>query len=517
MSSDPLVKNPLPVSDPAPAVSAEAPPLAGPGGLDLREPFRLQGIIERTRALKDLLRLKPFDTSTEQGRSRERYRRAMLTTFASVMARGVTILTSLMTVRLTVRYLGTERYGLWMTVSSVVSMMWFADLGIGNGLLTRISEAHGKDDRESLHRYVSSAFFILGGVAAVLAGLFALVYPFIPWPRVFNVTSAIAVREAGPAVVVFFCSFALNMPLDVVQRVKTGHQEGFEGTLWGVAGNLLGFVFLLEAMHLKVGLPWLLLAIFGGPFLGVLGNWAHEFGWKRPWLLPRWAYWDPAAARKIMGTGSMFLIMQVCGVFVVTVDNIIIAQVLGPGAVTQYSVPMRMFILLNTVANMFVIPLWPAYGEALARGDVPWVKRTVVRSVSFSLLTFGPVALFLAVFGKIIVRFWVGPQIQPSYLLLSGAAVWIIVNVCGNALGTFLNGANLLKFQVLLYALSAIVMLPAKVICAKVFGLSGVVWVTALTTVLGTVAVAVYSYQVLHKLEISSPARREAEYAPAKP
>jgi O-antigen/teichoic acid export membrane protein len=517
MSSDPPVKNSLPVSDPPPVILAEALPSAGSAVVDLAEPFRLQGILDRIRAMKGLLRLKPFDTTTEQGRSRERYRRAMLTTFSSVLARVVTVSTALIAVRLTVRYLGGERYGLWMTITSVVAMMAFADLGIGNGLLNCISEAHGREDRESLHRYVSSAFFILGGIAVLLLGLFALVYPFVPWPRVFNVSSATAVREAGPAVVVFLCCCALNMPLDVVQRVKTGHQEGFETNLWNAAGSLTGFTLLLVAMHLKAGLPWLVLAVSGGPLLGILGNWSHEFGWKRPWLLPRRTYWDPAAARKIMGTGAMFLVIQLCGIFVVTVDNIVIAQILGPGAVTQYAVPMRMFLMLSSAACLFVSPLWPAYGEALARGDVKWVKRTVIRSVVLSFATFGPVALGLAVFGKTIVHVWVGPQIQPSYLLLAGAAVWIMVNVCGNALGTFLNGANLLKFQVLIYAATAIVNLPAKVFCAKAFGLAGVVWVTALTTVLGTVAVAVYAYRVLHKLESSSKARREAEYATVRP
>ncbi len=119
-------------------------------GVDLMGIFSIQGIIGRIRAMKHLLRLKPFDTSTEQGRSRERYRRAALTTFASVTAKAVTVLTALITVRLTVRYLGTERYGLWMTITSVVAMMAFADLGIGNGLLNCISEAHGKRVRVCL-------------------------------------------------------------------------------------------------------------------------------------------------------------------------------------------------------------------------------------------------------------------------------------------------------------------------------------------------------------------------------
>jgi O-antigen/teichoic acid export membrane protein len=474
-------------------------------------------ILHRARTLKGLLKLKPFDVSTQEGRSLERYRRAALTTLTSVMARCVAVVTGLITVRLTVRYLGTERYGLWMTITSVVSMMAFADLGIGNGLLNSVSEAHGRDDRESVRKYVTSAFFVLLGIATALLASFAIAYPLVPWPRVFNVSSAQAVREAGPAVVVFLVCFALNMPLDVVQRVQTGYQEGFETSLWQVAGAVTGFAFLLLAMHFKAGLPWLILSLSGGPLLGILANWSHEFVWVRPWLLPDWTCWDAAAARKILGTGVMFVVIQACGIFTVSVDNIVITQVLGPAAVTQYAVPMRMFILVRSAAAMFVMPLWPAYGEALSRGDVHWARKTLARSIGFTVLAFGPLALGLALFGKPIVHVWVGPQIQPPNLLLWGAAVWVIVDLCGNAVGIFLFGANLLKLQAVLYAVTAMVNLPVKVLAAKSFGLSGVIWATALIAPLGAGASAVYAYRFLKKIKNSSRPRMEAEFQTVKP
>ncbi len=465
---------------------------------------RVWGILDRVRAMKGLLLAGSADTSTEGGRSRERYRRAALTTFTSVLARCVTVVTGLITVRLTVHYLGTERYGLWMTITSVVAMMSFADLGIGNGLLNSISEAHGRDDRDSVRKYVSSAFFVLLGIAFATSGLLAIIYPLVSWPRLFNVSSITAAREAGPAVVVFLVCFALNMPLDVVQRVQTGYQEGFETNLWAVGGALLGFIWLLIAMHFKVGLPWLILSLSGGPLVGVLGNWSHEFGWVRPWLLPRWSYWDRAAARKILGTGVMFLVIQVCGIFTVSVDNIVITQTLGPAAVAQYAVPMRMFLLVRSVAQMFVLPLWPAYGEALSRGDVKWAGKTAVRSIGFSLLVFGPVILGLALFGKTLVHVWVGPEIQPSHLLLWGAAVWVMVDLCGNALLVFLMGANFLRFVTIVMVATALANLPAKVMGARMFGLNGVVWTTALTAVLATVAISIYSYRVLNRMGAKS-------------
>jgi len=50
------------------------------------------------------------------------------------------------TVPLTLNYLGSEHYGLWMTISSVSVMLGFADLGIGNGVLNAVADAYGRDD-----------------------------------------------------------------------------------------------------------------------------------------------------------------------------------------------------------------------------------------------------------------------------------------------------------------------------------------------------------------------------------
>jgi O-antigen/teichoic acid export membrane protein len=97
--------------------------------------------------LTNLLRFTQFDTSTSEGRASERHRRIALTGLVSVAAKAVSIITMLIVVPLTLNYLGAERYGLWMTISSVIAMMVFADFGIGNGLMNAITESYGKNDK----------------------------------------------------------------------------------------------------------------------------------------------------------------------------------------------------------------------------------------------------------------------------------------------------------------------------------------------------------------------------------
>jgi O-antigen/teichoic acid export membrane protein len=126
-------------------------------------------LLKKTKSALSVFRFRPFDTSTEAGRSKERLRRAAITTVSAGGARAIAVLASLVTVPLTFHYLGAERYGLWMVLISIIGMMSFADLGIGNGLVNAISDAYGRDDQRLAKESVTSAFVIMVVIALVLA------------------------------------------------------------------------------------------------------------------------------------------------------------------------------------------------------------------------------------------------------------------------------------------------------------------------------------------------------------
>src|SRR3984957_323827 len=122
--------------------------------------------------LRQLIQFRDPRNTTLDSRGAERNRRAFLTGGAATLARVVQVGTSLVTVPLTLKYLGNERFGLWMTISSVLAMAAFADFGVGNGVLNTVAKAYGKDDVEGIRKAVSSGFAVLNLIAASLLLLF---------------------------------------------------------------------------------------------------------------------------------------------------------------------------------------------------------------------------------------------------------------------------------------------------------------------------------------------------------
>lgn len=440
----------------------------------------LSGMRGRIRAFFALLRFKPFAGDTAEDRARERHRRAALTALASVSARSISVASALITVPLTLHYLGAERYGLWMAISSVIALLGFTDLGLGNGLINAVARANGQDDRDVARRSVSSAFYLLLAMAAGTACVFYTVYSRIPWEKVFNVQTPGAMADAGPAMAMFVGWFLLGLPLSVVPRVQTGYQEGFYNSLWQALGNTAALVGLLIAIACEANLRWLVGVMAGVPVVATLCNGIHLFWVRRPWLRPSLKVVTRAAAENILHAGAFFFILQVAAVVTFTSDSLIIAQLFGSVSVPEYTVPMRLFSLAPMMLSMMLSPLWPAYGESAARGDVAWIRRTLIRSLWLALLVTGIPCLLLVMFGHSLLNFWVGPSLQVSSLLLVSMGVLTMMSGAGESVAMFLNGTNTIRFQAMTATITCMAALAAKIFFGRWLGLPGIVLGTVL-------------------------------------
>jgi hypothetical protein len=191
-----------------------------------------------------------------RSRSRERYRRAALTFAATVTTKTVALAALLISVPLGIGYLGSERFGVWMTALSAAGLLSFANLGFDKGLLNALAAADSRDDRAAAGRLVATAFLLLGAVFAALLALFALFYPVTPWARLLNVGQA-AAADAGPVMAALTLCALLALLASLVDTVQAAYQEGFLNGLWEGIGNLLALAALGAAILCGMSLPWL--------------------------------------------------------------------------------------------------------------------------------------------------------------------------------------------------------------------------------------------------------------------
>jgi O-antigen/teichoic acid export membrane protein len=429
-----------------------------------------------------------LDSFTEKDRGRRRFLRVGLTGAATLAARGTTVLIGLVTLPLTSHYLGKERFGLWLTLSSFITWVSIADLGLSNSLINALSMADGKEDKSQAQQAVASAFWMTLAVAAVLILTAVLAVPLVHWPQVFNVTSPEAASEIAPALLVICLFCALRLPSSIVNCIYQGYQEGYVYQLWNGLSGMLGAVGLIAAIKLQAGLPWLTVAFLGSMLLADLLSAIYLFGWRREWLLPRWQFFNWQQAKWLLRQGSQFWVAQMSAVMMLQTSLLIVSLVFGAGESAGFGTTLRLFGLIGAVQTAFVAPLWAAYGEAAARRDYGWLSQTFTRSVKISLLWSLPAALTMFAAAPLLFKFLVTSDVTADWHLRLAVMATEILNSVARCISTLLNGLGAVRSQALIGPIGGIANLALAWLLAKKVGIPGVAWATALCLLLFWIA-----------------------------
>lgn len=420
----------------------------------------------------------------EEERGQERQRRILYSGLVGMLSKALSAAATLITIPLTLRYLGDERFGLWMAISSLIALLSFADLGIGNGLLNTVSSANRKDNHQALKKSISSATLVLCVIAVIMVTIFGFAYSYINWATLFHLTTPVAIEEAGPAALIFIILFALNLPISITQKVQAGLQLGFLSNIWQIIASIFTIVAILLVVNLKVKLPYLVLAQAGSPVIIGLLNGVIFFSGQYKSLAPKFSLANIFSGFAILKAGSPFFILQIVAALMYSSDGFIIARVLGAQDVPMFSVSDKIFSLVTVVISTSLIPLWPAYSEALARGDIAWSVYIFKKSICYSLVTSVVLVLTLIFFGQSIIDYWIGESMVIPFGLIIGMGIWKVLESIGSALAMFLNGASIVSIQAKIAIITAILTIVLKFQLVEMYGISGSIYATIICYVL---------------------------------
>jgi O-antigen/teichoic acid export membrane protein len=401
-----------------------------------------------------------------------------------VANRIVGVAVSLLSVPLTIGYLGSERYGVWTLISSLLAWLNLADLGIGNGLTNAIAGALGSERPDLVRAHVSTAFAVLAATALIMGAIIALFWPVIDWVHIFNVKTASAQSEIGPAMAAAIAIFLLSFPLSVISRTFNASQNGKVANYWAAAGNVLSLVALFVVTRTHGGLLLLVLAVSGTGLIVqfVSGFWL--FTGFRPEFSPRLSSVQRASAREIMTVGVQFFFIQILALSIFQTDGLLVAHFLGATDVPAYSLTYKLFEFASLLQNIMFGYLWVAYAEAISRGDIDWVRKTFRRTLAFSLGSTLTAVIPLIFIAQPFIKIWTRGAITPPFDLVLWMAAWSMINALCSPIGCLLAAASQMKTQLVYGTAVAVTNLFLSVFLIQRWGVSGAIAGTVLAYVL---------------------------------
>ena len=394
--------------------------------------------------------------------------------------RVIGILVSFLSVPLTINYLGQERYGIWITLGSLLAWLQLTDLGMGNGLTNAVTTAVGQDRHDLVRVHISTALFVLTVIAFATGVIGALAWPWIDWGAVFGVQTPLARAEIGPAMAAALIIALLQFPLSVTGKVYIAYQEGRIGSYWGMGGNVVSLIALLIVTHTQGGLVWLVIALSGSGLLVNLTSGTWVFLHHKPFLAPRIDCIKVASMKQLSHVGLMFFLIQIMGLIMFQTDNFVISHYLGAAAVPPYSLTYSLFNYTSLIQSLFFSYLWAAYTEAIARKDIAWVKTTFHLNLGLSTASTLIMAAMLVFIAQPFIGWWAGAAVEPPLDLVLWMAAWSVINAFTSPVGCLLASASHLRAQVLYSAAGAICNIVLSVTLVRSLGITGVIIGTVL-------------------------------------
>lgn len=404
----------------------------------------------------------------------QRWRRAGLTGTSSVAVQAVVALVGLLSTPLAVGYLGKERYGIWLTLSSLLAWLAISDVGFGgNALVNAIAEADGRDDREWQTELVATAFWSLAGIAALLGLILGVAFPRVPWKAVFGASEVVPASELLTAVGICIALFLLEFPARVATAVYYGAQQGYVSNGWSMVSSLVSLAALFVVTRRSGGLSQVVVALWGTRVVVAYLVCAHLFGRDRPWLLPMPGLATMRALRRLANLGVRYVVAQVGGFAMFQSQPVIISQVLGPTEVALFGVAHRVATFPMMAVSALLNGLMPAYGEARARGDWKWIRRTFRASTLFGALVSVLMACAVVVFLPPVVEAWVGNGLTPSFGLSAALGVYVLLGGLISPASVMLYGVERVGKQALIALANGALVIFLGLLFTRLWGVTG--------------------------------------------
>jgi O-antigen/teichoic acid export membrane protein len=353
----------------------------------------------------------------------------------------------LVQVPLAYRSLDREAFGLWIAFSGLFWSLTVLDCGLGFAVQNRVTTllAGGQaGGAAALARWARNALGF--GAAALLAFGLALAR-WGPWDAWLGIADASLHAQARLSAEIVFAAAATHLPVGLAARLATAAQcSGLNG-MWTAASSLAG----LAATALAAWRGWPLAGFVAAscvlPLGAGLGAWwsvARMTWWRMPLALP-------PDRRGIVRQSALFFSPQAGAVAIGAFVPVLVAMVAGPVAAGTFGVLQRLFGFALQLQSHVLLPAWPAYADAAARGEAATARRTFRATVWVSLLAFMLPTMALTPLAPVIVRAWLGggsPEVPTS--LLWAVAGWHGLQFCGQPLAVLLNGAGRLEWPAML-------------------------------------------------------------------
>jgi O-antigen/teichoic acid export membrane protein len=345
-------------------------------------------------------------------------------TALNLAGRVVPLVVAIITVPYVIHHLGPDRYGLLSLAWIVIGYFALFNLGIGPATTKFVAELLGRGETSKLPELVWTALATQMSLGLVAGVTLAIAAPFLV-ERVLKIPADLH----SQAHLIFLIMAAL-LPLDFA----SGSMGGVLGAAQrfdvlnavSIPATTLNYLLPVAVLALGFGLPAIVLVLAVARIAGLV---VVSVLCLRLYPALRRVQFDFRLVRSLLGFGGWVTITSAVGPILHYFDRFLLGAVVSIAAVGFYAPAYTISTKLLILPTSLVSTLFPAFSTSAGRADSEWIRRMLVRSLKFLILTVGPAALLLVFFARPLLLLWLGPKYaDEGALALQIMAVAVFAN-----------------------------------------------------------------------------------------
>ena len=325
------------------------------------------------------------------------------------------VVVNLAAIPLFIRYLGVEGYGIYLLLTGLFGYFGLLDFGLSDSVVKYVAHHLELGDHQSVAESVNAALLVqvIGGVVGV-AVLCAFNHQIIRALHVSPTLAHAASIGLYVSAVGFFCKMLLNtynaalkglQRFDILAKTTAGYSlaTAITAVLVLIAGGGLLEVIIVTALMTVANLAT---AFF------LVSRYIPRY---RVALRVR-----PERFRALFGFGAYTFITRIAGALNTYILQVVIAVILGAGAVPYFAVPLRVTSAMEAGLSSVVAVIFPFVSKLKAQGNMETLQRLYSNASRYVVALGTPPYLFIIIFSRQILRIWLGPVFaEKGWLVLT--------------------------------------------------------------------------------------------------
>ena len=383
----------------------------------------------------------------------------------NMFLKPISMFLSLVYTPMLLHYLGDEKYGLWVTVLSIINWVNYFDVGIGNGMRHLLAKELADDEKEKAAKTVSTSYIVLTLISMVLLLCLIILTGLANWGKIFS--TSVEMRPTLIISFVFICvNFVLSLNTTILYALQLSERVALNNCMVQCI-NVAGLLLISQCS--RENLVYIAI-LFGASTMIVHTINSIRVFRKFNFLLPRKTNFRKSEIRGITGIGIKFFVIQIMCLMMFTVDNLLISHFWGASEVTPFSITNKVFNTAYTVLAAFLVPFWSRSTVAFEKKDINWIRKSL-RSASIMCGLFVIGYVMLSFLFKPLVTVWMRKELNiPDGLIVVMAIYYSLYSALGVEC-QFINGSGRINLQLVLYVVAGFMNIPLSILIGVQFGL----------------------------------------------